>query len=304
MMDKLKLFFKGYCMGIAHLIPGVSGGTIALMFGIYEELIGAIKSFDARFVRRVCRLDWRAAFADVAWVFVGVVMLGMLAAVFSLAKVIKWTLIHQPVLLSAFFFGLILATVPIVGRNIRKWSIGLGVAVVLSALAMFLLVGLMPIQTPEALWFLFLSGALSICAMILPGISGAFILVLLGKYRYVIEALSDQAFVPLAAVGLGCLVGILSFVRLLSWLLRRYHDLTVAVLTGLVLGSLRKIWPWKETLQTITTPKGKVIPVQQINVLPDSLTPEVLWAVGLAAFGIVLAYVLGGERHKTRMSRG
>jgi len=299
MAARVKLFFQGYCMGIAHLIPGVSGGTIALMFGIYEELIGALKSFDARFVRRVFRLDWRAASADVAWAFIGVVMLGMLAAVFSLANGIKWLLLHQPVLLNAFFFGLIAATVPIVGRNIKTWSAGLGVAVTLSTVAMYLLVGLMPIRTPEALWFLFLSGAVSICAMILPGISGAFVLVLLGKYREVIEALSNRDLVPLAVVGLGCLVGILSFVRLLNWLLRRCHDLTVAVLTGLVLGSLRKIWPWKETLQAITTPEEKVIPIEQINTLPEQLTTEACWAIGLAVLGFALAYLLGGKKHRT-----
>ena len=289
----LKLALKGFCMGIADIIPGVSGGTIAFLLGIYEDLIHAIRSFDLEFLRLLGRLKFREAFAHAHWQFLGTILLGIMTAIFTLSKIMKWLLHNKPVLIQAFFFGLVLATVFIIGRSLKKWNFSLISLGVISTGGMYILVGMVPLQTPESLWFLFVSGALAICAMILPGISGAFILVLLGKYQYIIEAVSERNLLPLICVATGCVVGILTFVRILNWLLRRYHDQTVAILTGLVLGSLRKIWPWKETLREIVTHKGKVIPIEQINIFPQHGDSEVAFAIILIAVGFAIAFLLG-----------
>ncbi len=171
--------------------------------------------------------------------------------------------------------------------DFAKLSLGL-----VSALVMYKVVGLVPLSTPETWWFLFLSGAIAICAMILPGISGAFILLLLGKYEYIITAVSERSFLVLFFVALGCVFGILTFVRFLRFVLNRYYDLTLSVLAGVVLGSLRKVWPWKEVLQTMITPRGKVVPIEQINVLPDALSIEVLIAILFFIVGISLSLFL------------
>lgn len=281
--DYLQLGFKGFCMGVADIIPGVSGGTIAFILGIYEDLIKAIKSFDAKFARHLCTLQFKRAFGHASWQFLGTVLLGILTAIFTLSKVMHWLLHNKPVYLHAFFFGLILATVPIIGRRLKRWNIPMILLGLIIALAMFFVVGMMPIHTPESMWFLFLSGAIAICAMILPGISGAFILVLLGKYQFIIEAVSQRDFAPLMVVAAGCIVGILSFVRVLNWLLSHHHDLTVAVLTGLVLGSLRKVWPFKEA---------------EVNVLPPSWNPEIFGALALLILGFSLAILLGRSAPK------
>ena len=298
----IKLALKGFCMGIADIIPGVSGGTIAFLFGIYEDLIKAIRSFDLTFVKLLGRLKFREAFAHAHWRFLGTILLGIMTAIFTLSKIMKWLLHNKPVLIQAFFFGLVLATVFIIGRRLKKWNFPLISLGILSTGTMYVLVGMVPLQTPESLWFLFISGALAICAMILPGISGAFILVLLGKYEYIIESVSERNLLPLICVAAGCVVGILTFVRILTWLLRRYHDQTVAILTGLVLGSLRKIWPWKETLREIVTHKGKVIPIEQINILPQQWDNEVTFAIILIVAGFAIALLLGQPAPKRFMN--
>ncbi len=278
--DYLRLCFKGFCMGIADIIPGVSGGTIAFITGIYEDLIASIKSFDVKFVRLCCTFRFREAFHHASWKFLATVLLGILTAVFTLAKVMSWLLHNKPVLTYAFFFGLILATVPIIGQRLKRWTVPMMLLCFFAAGGMFYLVGMIPIHTPETMGFLFLSGALAICAMILPGISGAFILVLLGKYHYIIEAVSQHDFASLLIVAAGCAVGILTFVRVLNWVLTRHHDLTVAILTGLVLGSLRKVWPWKEA---------------HANVLPSQWSPEVIGVMLLSILGFWIALSISRE---------
>jgi len=291
--DYLQVYLKGCGMGVADLIPGISGGTIAFIFGIYENLVYAIRSFDIQAARSLLRGRLREALRHAHWEFLGTLLLGIMTSIFTLSKGLTWLLENKPVYLNAFFFGLIVATVPIIGRNIKKWRPVLVSVAVVSTGAMFVLVGLVPVQTPETPLFLFFSGALAICAMILPGISGSFILLLIGKYEYIIAAVSHHDFATLAYVAAGCVVGILAFVRVLSWLFHRYHDLTVAVLAGLVLGSLRKIWPWKETLQSMVDHKGRVIPIEQMNILPAQFSAEVLGALALAVIGFFIAWKIG-----------
>lgn len=272
---------KGICMGAADVVPGVSGGTMAFILGIYEELLWSIRSFDLEFARRLFALKFREAFAGVGWKFLSALGVGILTAIFSLAKIISWLLINQPVLIWSFFFGLVLASVVTVSRRVGRWTPALGLAGIASALASFFLVGLTPAETPETYWFIFLSGAAAICAMILPGISGSFILVLLGKYHFILDAVNQRNLVVLAVTALGAGFGLLAFSRALTWLFKKHHDLAVAVLCGLMLGSLRKVWPWKIVSEGL-----------EKNMLPAAWGGEAVAAAALAGLGAFLVLAL------------
>jgi putative membrane protein len=291
--DYAGLAARGMCMGAADVVPGVSGGTMAFILGIYEELIDSIRAF-ARppFIKALMGFRLREAAAAVHLPFLLAVGAGIVTAILTLAKGIEWLLEHQPVLIWSFFFGLVLASVVTVARRIRRWTVALWLALIAGTVGAFIVVGLVPLQTPEAPWFIFFSGALAICAMILPGISGSFILVLLGKYHYILSALNDRNVAPILWFILGAAVGIVSFAQVLGWLFRKYHDVTVAVLTGFMLGSLRKVWPWKIDEAWITGRHGERIPTIQRNVLPDAFTAEVGMAIALAVFGFVLVLLL------------
>uniref|UniRef100_A0A540VKM9 DUF368 domain-containing protein n=2 Tax=Litorilinea aerophila TaxID=1204385 RepID=A0A540VKM9_9CHLR len=283
-------------MGSADVVPGVSGGTMAFILGIYEELIQSIRMVGRpEFVRAVLGLRIRQALELVNAAFLAAILAGIVLAVVTLAPGIEWLLLHQPVLLWSFFFGLVLASVFTVSKRIRRWTPGLWLSLAVGMVGAYLLVGMVPVQTPETWWFLFLSGALAICAMILPGISGSFILVLLGKYQFFVSAVNQRDLVSLALAGMGAAVGLVSFAQVLGWLFKRYHDPTVALLTGLMLGSLRKVWPWKETVAFITDRHGAILPTVERNILPPltvqgAFNLEILYALGLAlvGFGLVM----------------
>ena len=283
---------RGICMGAADVVPGVSGGTMAFILGIYEELIEAIRSFNFRFIKTLLSFQFKQAMDLVSWRFLGALVLGILIAVLSLARVLAWLLENKPVLIWSFFFGLVLASVLIVGRNLERWNLPAIAWTALGTLGAYFLVGTVPVKTPEAPWFIFLSGAVAICAMILPGISGSFILLLLGKYAYVLGAVNERNFLILSIFAAGIVFGITSFVRLLSWLLRKHRDLTMSLLTGLMLGSLRKVWPWKRTVATIVDSHGQIIPVSQVNILPSHWSVEVTTAVILAWVGFMVVLCL------------
>ncbi len=291
LFDYLILSAKGFCMGASDVIPGVSGGTMAFILGIYEELINAIKSFDLKGFQLLMTLKFRALLDHVSWQFLLSLGIGILTAVFSLAKVLSWLLHNQPVLIWSFFFGLILASVVSVSRRIQAWRAPVWLSLFGGTTGAYLLVGFVPVSTPNDPWFLFLSGAIAICAMILPGISGSFILVLLGKYMYVLEAVNNRDFLVLFLVASGACVGIVAFSRLLGWLLNNYHDLMVALLTGLMLGSLRKVWPWKETIESRIVGE-KVIPIVQSNVLPEGFGGEAVSALCLMVMGLLAVLLL------------
>jgi putative membrane protein len=288
----LGITLRGICMGTADVVPGVSGGTMALILGIYEELIQSIRSFDTHALRLLVKRDWQGVLSYVRWPFLVALLFGILGAIASLSKVISWLLNHEPVLLWSFFFGLVLASVYTVGARIPQWDLGKVIVSLLAAVGAYVLVGLVPVETPQTPIYVFGSAILAICAMILPGISGSFILVLLGQYHHILQAVNDRDVVTIAIFGCGAAVGLMSFARVLGWIFKKYHDLTLALLTGLMVGSLRKIWPWKETLATIEGRHGKLIPIEQVNVLPPMMTGEVWGAIFLAAFGIVLVLVL------------
>ena len=283
---------KGFCMGAADVVPGVSGGTMAFILGIYEELIDAIKSFDFRSLKLLAGLKLLPFFRSISWPFILSVGLGILTAIFTFAEVLAWLLTNKPVLIWSFFMGLILASVVTVSRRIEQWHSSTWICLVAGVIGSYVLVGLVPVSTPNDPWFLFLSGAVAICAMILPGISGSFILVLLGKYQYVLEAVNQRNLFVLFIVAAGACVGIAAFSRLLGWLLKKHHDLMVALLTGLMLGSLRKVWPWKETLECLVGSHGKVVEIVQSNILPAQWGDEIFFALALMMAGFLTVYIL------------
>lgn len=289
------LFVKGVCMGSADIIPGVSGGTIALITGIYQKLLSAIKSFDAAFFKKLISFKIKDAFAETHIKFLVILFSGIVLAILSLARVMHFLLNNFPVPTWAFFFGLILASIFVVGKKVGTWNIKTVIFFVLGIITGFLLVGLIPVNTPEALWFIFISGFIAICAMILPGISGAFILLILGKYEFITGVIKNPASIENLLVILvfvaGCASGILSFSRLLNFLLTKYHFLTLAFLTGLMAGSLRKIWPWKKTLES-TVIRGKDYVLREANILPDSFNKEVIVAISVAVVGLFIVLFL------------
>lgn len=288
----LAMYAKGFFIGIGNIAPGISGGTLALMMGIYEDLIRAVHAFDFKFANKLLTLKFREAFKLIPWSFLVPLGSGALTAIFIFARLITWVLEHKPFLIWPVFFGLILASALVVSRKLKAWSGPSLIGLAIGAAASYFIVGLVPASTPDTPGFLFLTGALAICATTLPGLSGDFMLVMLGKYQYVLNAVSNLDLATLGFVASGCAVGLISMVRVLSWLLHRYHDRTMAVLTGLMLGSLRRVWPWKETLQIALDRHGKIVPIVQMNIMPSQLDGEVLTALGLIAISIavVLAF--------------
>ena len=294
------LVLKGMGMGAADVVPGVSGGTIAFISGIYEELIDTLKSIDLVALKLLLSFKIKEFWTAINGSFLAAVFAGIAISVLSLAKLLTYLLENHPVLLWSFFFGLILASALLVGRKIKKWSTGSIIALILGALIAFYITVATPATTPTALWFVFLSGALAICAMILPGISGSFILLLLGQYRFILDSISALRADVLAVFLAGCAIGLLSFSRLLSWMFAKYHDLTVALLTGFMIGSLNKVWPWKKVLEYRLDRHGESVPFLEENVLPNAFEgqPFILYATLLAIFGFALIYYL--ERLSTR----
>lgn len=288
----LLLALKGVCMGSADIIPGVSGGTIALITGIYEDLLAAIKSMDLRMLRRLAALNFKGALSGFHFRFLLSLFLGVGLAVITLARLMNYLIHVHPVPTWSLFFGLIAASIWVVGRKVERWTLGIAIGLAAGAAAGYTIVNLVPAVTPETLDFVFLSGVVAICAMILPGISGAFILLILGKYEFITATLKNPFLLSnleIIAVFLGgCVVGLAGFTRVLKYLLEHYHGLALAFLTGLMAGSMRKIWPFKETLETALI-GGRSFVINQ-NVLPRAFTPEVVFAVFLmaAGFGMVI----------------
>ena len=288
----LGLGLRGVCMGAADVVPGVSGGTIAFVTGIYQELIHSIRSVDRRFATLLLGLKFREAIDRVPWRFLGAVFIGILLAVVTLARGIQWMLHHRPELIWAFFFGLVVASVFVVRKRVVAWRGPTWIAALAAGTLSYAVVGLVPVKTPDSPWFLFLCGVVAISAMILPGISGSFILVLLGKYEYLLSALNNRDVFPIVVFAVGAAVGILSFARVLAWIFRRQHDLTIATLTGFMAGSLRKIWPWKENVSPFPGAGGVEAPLLQTNVLPGTFNGELAAAAGLAVAGFAVVVAL------------
>lgn len=242
----LSLILKGAAMGAADVIPGVSGGTIAFITGIYEELINSIKSINGKALKMLLTLDLKGFWKQINGNFLMAVVGGILISIFSLAKLMKYLLETHPIFVWSFFFGLIIAAAILVSREIKAWDAKTIIALIFGTGVAYAITVLSPAETPDTWWFIMLSGAIAICAMILPGISGAFILLLLGKYEFIIDAVANLNIGVLLLFAVGAVTGIIAFSHFLSWLLKNYHNMTVALLMGFMVGSLNKIWPWKD----------------------------------------------------------
>lgn len=298
--DYLLIGIKGIAMGAADVIPGVSGGTIAFITGIYEELINSIKSIGPGTLPLLLKGRFREFWKAINGNFLLSLVTGIFISILSLARLLKYLLENYPVLIWSFFFGLIVASAIYVARTVRKWPppviisgiAGIGIAWVITVLT--------PAEANTTWWFIFLSGSIAICAMILPGISGSFILVLLGMYRFILDAVSNLNIPVIILFLAGAAIGIILFSNFLSWLLKKYHNMTIALLAGFMIGSLNKVWPWKQVVETFIDRHGEVKPLVEANVLPgsyESITGEPSMLVGallLAAAGFVLIFLIEG----------
>lgn len=284
------LALKGCAMGMADVVPGVSGGTIAFISGIYEELLDSIRSVDATALRLLLRFRLAEFWRHINGRFLLPVLLGIAVAIFSLARLMTYLLTNHPIAIWSFFFGLIVASALLVARQIGRWDWRTVLAFAVGAAAAWWITVATPAETPDDWWFVMLSGAIAICAMILPGISGAFILLLLGKYQYIMHAVGEFDIPVIAVFVIGAAAGIISFSHLLSWLLKHWHDVTVAVLMGFMVGSLNKVWPWKETVETYLDSHGVAQPLVQNNIAPgtfEQLTGQPSLLVQAILLGIV-----------------
>ncbi len=287
-------------MGAADVVPGVSGGTIAFISGIYEELIESLRSINFHALQLLFRQGPAAAWQAINGNFLLAIFSGIVISLLLFSRLVSYCLVHYPVHVWSFFFGLIVASIIYIARQLQAWGWREWLALVLgTALALVISVA-KPAQLPGDWWMLFLAGALAICAMILPGVSGSFILLLMGMYSVFINALKNFDLVLLLSFAGGCACGLIVFSHLLAWLLKHFHSPTLALLTGFLLGSLNVIWPWKQTLASTLDRHGKEIPLVQENLLPSTYQQltgaeaHAGWAIALAILGILL--VLGLER--------
>lgn len=284
--DYAVLTLKGMAMGAADVVPGVSGGTIAFIAGIYDELINSIKSINMHSLKLLFTGKIAAFWKAVNGNFLFALLLGIAISVFSLAKLITYLLLNEPVLVWSFFFGLVLASTWFVTKDIKGWNWKTVAGFVGGAVTAYYITVATPAETSTNLMFIFLCGAIAICAMILPGISGSFILVLLGKYFYVMEAVKTLDLIVLGVFAFGAALGITSFSRVLSYALKNFRNVTLSVLSGFMLGSLNKVWPWKEVEKLVSD--GHEVMIEH-NIAPNT---EVAEAVVLMLIGFILVYVL------------
>lgn len=301
------VFFKGMAMGAADVVPGVSGGTIAFIAGIYERLINGIKSVLPAFLALFKHRQWAEFWRSVDGTFLLTLLSGILTSVALFANLINYLLQTHPIPIWAFFLGLIIASVNLVARHVQQWKASLLVLVVIGFAFGWLITSISPVEIEPTTLNVFLSGMIAICAMILPGISGSFILLVIGMYTVILGAVMTVDLAILSVFALGCVVGLLSIANVLSWAFRHYHDITLAVLTGIMLGSLNKVWPWKEVVAYRQNRDGETVPFLDQNVLPGSyeqLTGNdaqlvfALVCVGLGVVVVLLIEYLGVQKGK------
>lgn len=285
-------------MGAADVIPGVSGGTIAFITGIYEELINSIKSIDKDALQLLFRFKLGDFWKKINGSFLIVVLGGIAVSLVSLARLMTYLITNYPIQIWSFFFGLIMISSPLILRDIKKWNLGIVLSFLIGAAVAYLITILSPAETPTNLFFIFLCGALAICAMILPGISGAFILLLIGKYEYMIKSLTEMNIPVILVFITGCFLGLLGFSRFLSWILTHYRFPTLGLLAGFMIGSLNKVWPWKEVTLFRLNHEGIRVPAFDKSIWPwDYLDktgqdPLLFKAIFFAALGFSLVIII------------
>lgn len=302
-LQYLLITAKGLAMGAADVVPGVSGGTIAFISGIYEELIETIHNIDLGFFSLWKKDGFKKAWKQYNLSFLVALFTGVAISILSLAKIITFLLTEHPILVWSFFFGLVIASILYVGKQITSWNFKVIVSIIIAAAFAYAITLAKPIGTPDSTWFLFLAGFVAIIAMILPGISGAFILLLLGAYEAVIGTLSQLgdgvskmnwdlfsgAFLKLGVFGIGAIVGLKSFSGILNWMFKHHKNIILAVLTGFMIGALNKIWPWKQVLEFRVNHNGEEIPFLEKSVLPGNYPGEA--QIGLAILFIILGFL-------------
>ena len=282
-------------MGTADIIPGVSGGTIAFITGIYSQWLEAIVSINLVFVKKLLRLKWKSALAEIHLRFLLPLLFGISIAIVSTARLMHYLMTSHAVLTWSLFFGLILASIFVVSKEIDSWQGTPFLFAGVGGLCAFFVVGMIPVSTPETWWFLVCCGIVVICAMVLPGLSGSFLLLILGKYEFVTGAIKnplnlDNMLVIFLFV-LGCLIGIVGFSRILKSFLKHYRSATMALLTGVMIGAMRKVWPWKEALESKVI-HGEVHVLREQNILPAQIDGQFFMAVLLMIVGVVIVLLL------------
>jgi putative membrane protein len=290
------LGLKGMAMGAADVVPGVSGGTIAFITGIYEELISSINGINLGVLKTWKKEGFRAAWKQLNGTFLAVLFGGIAISILSLVKVVTYFLEVHPVLIWSFFFGLIVASSWLIGKAIKKWNIRVIITLIIGGVIAAWISSIQTVAHVDAQWYIFLSGAVAICAMILPGISGSFILVLMGSYHTVLEAVKELKIGTVLIFMAGCLVGILSFAKVLKFLFLRYKEITIALLTGFMIGSLIKVWPWKVNVGSapiVIHSNGKE-DWMTANVLPQNFDGEnqLVFAIVCLLGGFLLVVLL------------
>lgn len=293
-MDFFFIFLRGMGMGAADVVPGVSGGTIAFITGIYERLLNAIKSADITAVKLLFSDGIGAVWKRIDGTFLVALFAGIFTSLFSLAKVLKWCMAEYPQLLWAFFFGLIIASCIYIFKQVKEWNVSAIIGIIAGAVIAYTITVLAPSEAPTAYWMVFLAGAIAICAMILPGISGSFILLLMGMYRHVLNAATEKDFAFLIIFMIGCIVGLLLFSHVLSWTFKNYKNTTLAVLAGFMIGSLNKVWPWQNVLKYRTNSHGEEVPWIMENVMPGNYSGDayLMGCLVLVVLGFSVVFVL------------
>jgi len=298
--DYLVVSLKGIAMGAADVVPGVSGGTIAFISGIYEELIESLKSINVTSFKVLFKQGIKSFWKSINGTFLISLVVGIAISILSLAKLIHYLLDNYPIFIWSFFLGLIVASAIYVIIKIKKWNYKTILSIIIGAVIAYFITDITPVSesTDPAYLYIMFCGMIAICAMILPGISGSFILLLMGQYKFILSAVSGLKITYIATFGVGAVIGLISFSNVLSWLLKKFHDITVAFLAGFMIGSLNKVWPWKHTLLSHTNQFAEIIPDKQENVLPQiyyELTgkdPQTLYALLMAITGFLVIFLL------------
>lgn len=297
-MGKGKTFLKGLAMGAADVVPGVSGGTIAFITGIYDTLLESIRRINPSLITIIKEQGIKQAFNHINGVFLTILLSGILTSIFTFARLITWLLDEHPIPIWAFFFGLIIVSVIHMLKQVEKWSLTRFSSLIWGVFFAYLITVLHPIHMEPTHLNMLIAGSIAICAMILPGISGSFILLLLGMYTPLLMAAKSFDLISLSLFALGCVIGLLSFSHFLSWLLNKQRDVTLIFLTGLMIGTLNKIWPWKEVLTWRTNSSGEQVPLLEQNLSPfafEQLTGSpalISYAVAAALFGFLSVWAL------------
>ncbi len=318
-VQHLFLFLKGIAMGAADVVPGVSGGTIAFISGIYEELINTIHNLNFSFFKTWKENGFKKAWISYNLKFLAILLSGILVSFISLAKLIGWLLENHPILVWSFFFGLIVASIIYVGKEVKTWDLKIILALLIVSIGSYYITLAEPMASPENNLYILFSGFIAIIAMILPGISGSFILLLLGSYEVVINTLNDlttalfsgnwdllwTSMIKILLFIIGAIVGIKLFSGVLNWLFKNFKNLTLAVLTGFMIGALNKVWPWKEVMSWRLNSEEIKVPLLEESVLPgnfmgDPQVPSALIAMIIGFLSIFILEQIAQKKTETK----